>query len=50
MKSVFIDKTEHITSEFNIEGLFKSFERVEGKVTEIILLGKKGGIRRIILR
>jgi len=26
----------------------ESFERVEG-ITEIILLGKKGGIRRIIL-
>ena len=31
-----------------LEKAFDSFERVE-KVTEIILLGKNGGIRRILI-
>lgn len=38
------------TKELQITGdAFESFERVE-KIKEIILLGKKGGVRRIILK
>jgi hypothetical protein len=38
------------TQEITIKGeMIESFERVE-QISEIIILGKNGGIRRIILR
>lgn len=44
-------KPELKSNEIDIEGnLIKSFEKKYGNMSEIILLGKEGGIRRIKLK